>query len=97
MAGWTGLEPATFGVTGRRSNHLSYPPGWERTVIFRATIGSVKREFDRDARRLPRAPPQGATRAGAVDPLPWPLVLTCPNRHPNLTGSGAWGVYAVVS
>ena len=27
MAGWTGLEPATFCVTGRRSNQLSYHPG----------------------------------------------------------------------
>src|SRR5450631_4734210 len=26
MAGWTGLEPATFCVTGRRSNQLSYHP-----------------------------------------------------------------------
>ena len=24
MAGWTGLEPAASGVTGRRSNQLSY-------------------------------------------------------------------------
>ena len=31
MAGWTGLEPATFCVTGRRSNQLSYHPvKWER-------------------------------------------------------------------
>jgi hypothetical protein len=26
MAGTTGLEPATFDVTGRRSNQLSYVP-----------------------------------------------------------------------
>ena len=26
MAGWTGLEPAASGVTGRRSNQLNYDP-----------------------------------------------------------------------
>lgn len=26
MAGWTGIEPATSGVTGRRSNQAELPP-----------------------------------------------------------------------
>ena len=26
VAGWTGLEPAASGVTGRRSNQLNYDP-----------------------------------------------------------------------
>ena len=28
VAGWTGLEPAASGVTGRRSNQLNYHPVW---------------------------------------------------------------------
>ena len=31
MAGWTGLEPAAFCVTGRRSNQLSYHPVREKS------------------------------------------------------------------
>ncbi len=31
MAGMTGLEPATFGVTSRHSNQLSYIPSKEKT------------------------------------------------------------------
>src|SRR5512146_3047910 len=33
MAGWTGLEPATSGLTGQRSNQLNYhPPRGDTTV-----------------------------------------------------------------
>ena len=51
MAGATGLEPATSGVTGRRSNQLSYAPAaldpeWA-LLVFQAT--SVKYTRQRDA------------------------------------------------
>ena len=37
MAGATGLEPAASGVTGRRSNQLSYAP--EKARIFGLSCG----------------------------------------------------------
>ena len=40
LAGWTGLEPATFCVTGRRSNQLSYHP--ERWEVADARIEVVQ-------------------------------------------------------
>ena len=33
MAGWTGLEPAASGVTGRRYNQLNYHPIKQRAFI----------------------------------------------------------------
>src|SRR5436190_12090776 len=36
VAGATGLEPAASGVTGRRSNQLSYAPG--KALTFRAFL-----------------------------------------------------------
>ena len=36
MAEWTGLEPATPGVTGRYSNQLNYHSTWSATSSFRS-------------------------------------------------------------
>jgi hypothetical protein len=47
MAGWTGLEPATSGVTGRRSNQLNYHPrdeGCKTTVPFMSMNGRRNRD-----------------------------------------------------
>jgi hypothetical protein len=43
-AGATGLEPATSGVTGRRSNQLSYAP--ERTRMGRETVARGRKLAD---------------------------------------------------
>ena len=47
MAGWTGLEPATSCVTGRRSNQLNYHPVGDKFVErIKDFFGEmVKREF----------------------------------------------------
>ena len=34
MATQKGLEPSTFGVTGRRSNRLSYDPAFSKLKSF---------------------------------------------------------------
>ena len=39
LTGATGLEPATSGVTGRRSNQLNYAPG-RRTIL---AVGGARR------------------------------------------------------
>ena len=39
MAGVTGLEPATSGVTGQRSNQLSYTPSFKKVhILFKGQI-----------------------------------------------------------
>ena len=42
MAGSTGLEPATSGVTGRRSNQLNYDPAWGSTEYCKWKVESEK-------------------------------------------------------
>jgi hypothetical protein len=43
LAGATGLEPATSGVTGRRSNQLNYAP--ERRTISLAELNRSQPEL----------------------------------------------------
>ena len=42
MAGWTGLEPAASGVTGRRYNQLNYHPAVESRASLKKEGRSVK-------------------------------------------------------
>ncbi len=69
MAGWTGLEPATFCVTGRRSNQLSYHPvrrERERTVKTEVGKSSVVLAIFRGIRFSARNSLLPAPRAAGV-------------------------------
>src|SRR5438132_6919309 len=64
LTGATGLEPATSGVTGRRSNQLNYAP-WGRVIV------AIR--FARDARRLDRRRGRGdlGARGASSRPPRW--------------------------
>lgn len=61
VAGATGLEPATFGVTGRRSNRLSYAPVARGVREIRVAPSPVKRRAER-RRRCGRGTPSSGAR-----------------------------------
>ncbi len=43
LAEWTGLEPATPGVTGRYSNQLNYHSAWDEfDTVFRQYPSFIK-------------------------------------------------------
>ena len=69
-AGATGLEPATSGVTGRRSNQLSYAP-WTGFSVWQEGLGSwiaSRGPRSRGARRVPRGgrSPRRSARAARL-------------------------------
>ena len=59
MAGWTGLEPAASGVTGRRYNQLNYHPIKQKKLIHDPvrTVNMAPEIEMRSAGRKPNAEP----------------------------------------
>ena len=65
MAGTTGLEPATSGVTGRRSNQLSYVPAF--ADLFNVACRHLWSETTPHPPRLHKPyPDRSATAQGAT-------------------------------
>ncbi len=68
MAGVTGLEPAASGVTGQRSNQLSYTPALARGL--RQGVGQVK----------PHSPGKPSYRRKAKSKMKSPRFTNRPGR-----------------
>ncbi len=69
MAGVTGLEPAASGVTGQRSNQLSYTPALARGL--RQGVGQVKphspsKPSYRSKAKSEMKPPRFQMRSGRI-------------------------------
>ena len=71
VAGWTGLEPAASGVTGRRSNQLNYHPSregerpWRRRGPAEVVVRrGVRAPDDQQSRRSIPSPEDSAARPG---------------------------------
>src|SRR5665213_2524567 len=103
MAGWTGLEPATFCVTGRRSNQLSYHPvSWEgKTVelergksrmvwINHRAVGSVRRFIPNETQGCVRSRGRGSAGPG-IRGRPFPGILGEPGARRPAYGDGRSG------
>jgi hypothetical protein len=65
MAGATGLEPAASGVTGRRSNQLSYAPIFGSAADLNAPLRQVKARTTKRVRHCLSDPVQSLILAAA--------------------------------
>ena len=64
MAGVTGLEPAASGVTGRRSNQLSYTPNADVcpgvcSTVFVASNPKIQQKTSRNEKKMKKNRPCG--------------------------------------
>jgi hypothetical protein len=78
MAGWTGLEPAASGVTGRRSNQLNYHPlrKGTRSGRPRYSVDAVERRVvrasgDQQSRKSIPSPRESVTAFGTGAATMW--------------------------